>query len=159
MYYRIRRSVHRHIKIHGNEKVVCLIWVTWIPQKDGVQENKMVSIIKSLPQYLNIWQIIWTIEDGFEKLYIDKFNFLDHEWLQFDLGPPTTVTGLITRGQGDKKRYVTSYSMSYSNDSSTWYFYKDANHLESKVSAKFLIWNYVSILEKSYVFWFDISNY
>ena len=65
----------------------------------------------------------------------EKYSFiLDHEWLQFDLGPPTTVTGLITRGQGDKKRYVTSYSMSYSNDSSTWHFYKDANHLESKVS-------------------------
>ena len=58
---------------------------------------------------------------------------LDHEWLQFDLGPPTMITGLITRGQGDKKRYVTSYTMSYSNDTSNWHFYKDANHLESKV--------------------------
>lgn len=57
----------------------------------------------------------------------------NHEWLQFDLGPPTTVTGLITRGQGDRRRFVTSYSMSYSNDSSVWYFYKDANHLEGKI--------------------------
>merc|ERR1711997_228368 len=48
----------------------------------------------------------------------------DHEWLQFDLGPPTMITGLITRGQGDKKRYVTSYTMSYSNDTSNWHFYK-----------------------------------
>ena len=57
----------------------------------------------------------------------------EHEWLQFDLGPPTMVTGLITRGQGDRKRFITSYSMSYSNDSSVWFFYKDANHLEAKV--------------------------
>lgn len=56
----------------------------------------------------------------------------DREWLQFDLGPPTTITGLVTRGQGDRKRYVTSYGMSYSNDSVNWYQYKDSNHIDSK---------------------------
>ena len=57
----------------------------------------------------------------------------DHQWLQFDLGPATQVTGMVTRGQGDRKRYVTSYTMAYSNDSVTWYEYKDSNHLEAKV--------------------------
>lgn len=57
----------------------------------------------------------------------------EDQWLQFDLGPPTSITGLVTRGQGDKKRFVTSYTMSYSNDSSLWFFYKDANHLEAKI--------------------------
>ncbi len=57
-----------------------------------------------------------------------------HQWLQFDLGPPHRITGLATRGRGDKRRsFVTSYSVSYSNDSSVWFFYKDANHLEPKV--------------------------
>ena len=74
--------------------------------------------------------IIWS---GGGKKTVEYIVILDHEWLQFDLGPPTMITGLITRGQGDKKRYVTSYTMSYSNDTSNWHFYKDANHLESKV--------------------------
>ncbi len=80
---------------------------------------------------------------------------VDNQWLQFDLGPPTTVTGVITRGQGDnRRRFVTAYTLSYSNDSSLWYvagynctvgeltldcpcrfFYKESNHLEAKVFA------------------------
>ena len=56
-----------------------------------------------------------------------------NEWLQFDLGPPTKITGLVTKGQGDRRCFVTSYSMSYSNDSSVWYFYKDLNHYEPKI--------------------------
>ena len=61
-------------------------------------------------------------------------KFSDHQWLQFDLGPATQVTGMVTRGQGDRKRFVTSYTMAYSNDSVTWHEYKDSNHLEAKVS-------------------------
>ena len=54
--------------------------------------------------------------------------------MELDLGPPTTITGLVTRGRGDKKHWVTSYSVSYSNDSNVWFYYKDANHLEAKVA-------------------------
>lgn len=56
------------------------------------------------------------------------------QWLQFDVGPPTIVTGLVTRGRGDgpKKTWVTRFKVSYSNDSTVWYFYKDASHLEIK---------------------------
>lgn len=57
----------------------------------------------------------------------------DRQWLELDLGPPTVVTGLVTRGRGDKKHWVTSYSVSYSNDSNVWFYYKDANHLEAKI--------------------------
>ena len=28
---------------------------------------------------------------------------------------------------------MTSYSLSYSNDTKIWFYYKDANHLEAKV--------------------------
>ena len=58
----------------------------------------------------------------------------EHQWLQLDLGPPTQVTGIVTKGRGDKKTWVTSYSLSYSNDTKIWFYYKDANHLEAKVS-------------------------
>ncbi len=58
----------------------------------------------------------------------------ENQWLQFDLGPPTKITGVVTRGQGDKRqRFVTSYTLSYSNDSSVWFPYRDDNHLEAKV--------------------------
>ncbi len=59
----------------------------------------------------------------------------EHQWLQFDLGPPARITGVVTRGQGDKpRRFVTSYTLSYSNDSSTWHPYKEeANNLDPRV--------------------------
>ena len=57
------------------------------------------------------------------------------QWLQFDVGPPTLVTGLATRGRGDaeKKHWVTKFHLSYSNDSQVWKFYKETNHLHVKV--------------------------
>ena len=60
-------------------------------------------------------------------------SFSEHQWLQLDLGPPTLVTGIVTKGRGDKRNWVTSYSVSYSNDTKIWFYYKDANHLEAKV--------------------------
>lgn len=58
------------------------------------------------------------------------------QWLQLDLGPPTKVTGLITKGRGDgsKDSWVTAYKVAYSNDSNIWTYYKDAAHLSPKVS-------------------------
>ena len=43
---------------------------------------------------------------------------------------------MVTRGRGDARRrqWVTRFLVSYSNDTSVWYFYKDANHLDIKVS-------------------------
>ena len=53
----------------------------------------------------------------------------------FDVGPPTLVTGIVTKGRGDsRKQWVTRFRISYSNDTSIWYFYKDASHLDAKVS-------------------------
>ena len=59
-----------------------------------------------------------------------------NQWLQFDIGPPTLVTGLVSKGRPDsrKKQWVTKYRISYSNDSQVWYYYKDAPHLEAKVT-------------------------
>lgn len=56
-----------------------------------------------------------------------------------DVGPPTLITGLVTRGRGDsgKKHWVTRFRISYSNDSKTWIFYKDASHLDIKVNEVF----------------------
>lgn len=56
------------------------------------------------------------------------------QWLQIDLGPPTTITGIVTKGRGDsrKKQWVTSFSLSYSNFTDRWYFYKDDNGLNPK---------------------------
>lgn len=64
-----------------------------------------------------------------------------HQWLQFDVGPPSLVTGAVTRGRGDSRRrqWVTRYLISYSNDTSVWYFYKDASHLDIKVCLSLLL--------------------
>ncbi|XP_047485635.1 lactadherin-like [Penaeus chinensis] len=59
----------------------------------------------------------------------------EHQWLQWDLGPPHLVTGVITRGRGDKgrKHWIQAYTLTYSNDSKVWFTYKDGNHLDTKV--------------------------
>ena len=59
----------------------------------------------------------------------------DGEWLEVDIGHPTLVTGVVTKGRGDSKRqqWVTLYWLSYSNDSVNWYFYKDGNHLGERI--------------------------
>ncbi|XP_069132853.1 lactadherin-like isoform X3 [Argopecten irradians] len=57
-----------------------------------------------------------------------------NEWLQVDVGPPTLITGIITKGRADskKKHWVTRYRISYSNDTLFWYKYKDPQHTEPR---------------------------
>jgi len=59
-----------------------------------------------------------------------------NQWLQIDVGPPTLITGLVTKGRGDGrgKQWVVRYRLSYSNDSRVWYFYRDSSHRELKAS-------------------------
>lgn len=64
-----------------------------------------------------------------------------NQWLQFDIGPPTLVTGVVTRGRGDgrRKNWVTRFRLSYSNHThAQWHYYKDANHLDAKVHVNVL---------------------
>jgi len=63
-------------------------------------------------------------------------QYADQQWLQIGLGPPTKITGIATKGREDtgRKQWVSSYSLSYSNDSLIWYYYKETNHLTPKVS-------------------------
>jgi len=60
---------------------------------------------------------------------------LGDQWLQFDIGPASLVTGVVTRGRGDtsKRQWVTRYKLAYSNDTRDWTFYNDASHLDPKV--------------------------
>ena len=37
-----------------------------------------------------------------------------NQWLQIDLGTPTTVTKVATQGRQDSSQWVTSYTLSYS---------------------------------------------
>jgi len=63
-----------------------------------------------------------------------------NQWLQIDVGPPTLITGLVTKGRGDgrQNQWVVRYRLSYSNDSHVWYFYKDSSHVEVKASGTHL---------------------
>ena len=45
------------------------------------------------------------------------------QWLQIDLGTPTTVTRVVTQGRQDYNQWVTSYSLSYSLTGSYWVQY------------------------------------
>ena len=46
-----------------------------------------------------------------------------NQWIQIDLGTPTTVTKIATQGRQDNSEWITSYSLSYSLTSSYWVQY------------------------------------
>lgn len=65
-------------------------------------------------------------------LYGYLWFIVENEWIQLDIGSPSLVTALITKGRGDtgRKQWVTRYRVSYSNDSLVWQFYEDKFNLE-----------------------------
>ncbi len=55
-------------------------------------------------------------------------------WLQTDIGHPTRITALITKGRGDHgEQWVTKYTLAFSNDTRLWIYYNDAQRIEPKV--------------------------
>ncbi|XP_014668080.1 PREDICTED: lactadherin-like [Priapulus caudatus] len=48
------------------------------------------------------------------------------EWLLIDLGVMSKITGIVTQGKGDKKRWVTKYTVSHSLDAIQWRYCMDA---------------------------------
>ena len=60
-------------------------------------------------------------------------------WLQVDLGQLTTVTGIATQGTCYSGEWAKSYSVSYSNEPSSWTPYKESGNV--KVSQRInLVW-------------------
>lgn len=61
---------------------------------------------------------------------------VEHQWIEIDVGPPTLITGILTKGRADSKKqhWVTRFKITYSNDSQVWYQYKDAHNAEPRVS-------------------------
>lgn len=59
----------------------------------------------------------------------------DPQWIQIDIGPPTLITGVITKGRGDSQRphWVKRFMVEYSNNSVDWKKYQDAHHLDPKI--------------------------
>ena len=51
-----------------------------------------------------------------------------HQWLQVDLGAKTEVTGIQIQGRQDADQWVTSFTISYSSDGTTY-----TPHQNSKV--------------------------
>ncbi|CAF1070490.1 unnamed protein product [Rotaria sordida] len=79
-------------------------------------------------------------EDGYimsNKGWCSKRRYRYDQWLEFDLGHPSTVTSLITKGRGDtnQEQWVTKYKVSFSNDTRLWFYYKDKSQIEPKVFA------------------------
>lgn len=66
----------------------------------------------------------------FKKMFLVKDN-----WLQIDIGHPTRVTALVTKGRGDRgEQWVTKYIIAFSNDTRLWVYYNDAQRTEPKVN-------------------------
>ena len=49
-----------------------------------------------------------------------------HQWLQVDLGAKTEVTGIQIQGRQDADQWVTSFTISYSSDGTTYTFYHNS---------------------------------
>lgn len=58
-------------------------------------------------------------------------------WLQVDIGHPTRVTALVTKGRGDRgEQWVTKYILAFSNDTRLWVYYNDAQRPMPKVKRR-----------------------
>lgn len=65
------------------------------------------------------------------------FVLVRDNWLQIDIGHPMRITGLITKGRGDRgQQWVTKYMIAFSNDTRLWVYYNDAQRPEPKVNRK-----------------------
>ena len=49
-----------------------------------------------------------------------------HQWLQVDLGAKTEVTGIQIQGRQDADQWVTSFTISYSSDGTTYTSYQNS---------------------------------
>ncbi len=82
-------------------------------------------------------------EDGYimsnkgwcSKNRYSSFKLEYDQWLEFDLGHPSTVTSLITKGRADinHDQWITKYKVSFSNNTHLWIYYKDKSQIEPKV--------------------------
>ena len=95
------------------------------PEDGYLMSNKGWCSRKRYSQY---WRK--SSENSCNKLLVEH-----DQWLEFDLGHPSTVTSLITKGRGDtsQEQWVTKYKVSFSNDSRLWLYYKDKSQIEPKV--------------------------
>ncbi|XP_073259033.1 uncharacterized protein [Porites lutea] len=56
-----------------------------------------------------------------------------NQWLQVDFGSYTTVTRIATQGENGYNNWVTKYKLKYSDDGTTFQFYKDVGGTSPKV--------------------------
>ena len=78
---------------------------------------------------------------------------VNDNWLQVDIGHPTRVTALVTKGRGDRgEQWVTKYVLAFSNDTRLWVYYNDAQRTEPKVISKHGDTNFVGSTLVEYVF-------
>ena len=92
--------------------------------EDGrIADNAMsASTIHSSAYAAKLGRLNLAAASGKGGSWIAKKNDVN-QWLQIDLGTPTTVTKVATQGRQDSSQWVTSYSLSYSLTSSYWVQY------------------------------------
>ncbi|CAF1251328.1 unnamed protein product [Adineta steineri] len=79
------------------------------------------------------------------KGWCARYKQVKDNWLQIDIGHPTRITALITKGRGDQgEQWVTKYILAFSNDTRLWVYYNDAQRTDPKVFSG----NYDKLLER-----------
>ena len=80
------------------------------------------SSIKDNNHAANLTRLNLVAASGKRGSWAAKTNNVN-QWLQIDLGTPTTVTKVATQGRQDTSQWITSYSLSYSLAGSFWVQY------------------------------------
>ena len=93
--------------------------------EDGrIQDSAMTaSTIHSSAHAAHLGRLNLVARSGKDGAWCAKTSN-NKEWLQIDLGNPTTVTKLATQGRQNANSWPTSYSISYSLTGSYWVQYK-----------------------------------
>ncbi|CAF4337736.1 unnamed protein product [Rotaria socialis] len=68
------------------------------------------------------------------KGWCARYKQVHDNWLQIDIGHPTRITALVTKGRGDRgEQWVTKYIVAFSNDTHLWVYYNDAQRTVPKM--------------------------
>ena len=92
--------------------------------EDGrIQDSAMTaSSIANNNHAANLARLNLVAASGEVGVWGAKVNNVN-QWLQIDLGTPTTVTKVATQGRQDASQWITSYSLSYNLAGSFWVQY------------------------------------
>eukprot|EP00961_Rhodomonas_salina_P062246 835508-Rhodomonas_salina.1 len=92
--------------------------------------------------------------------WVSATNLPGSEYMEFDLGVPTVVAGVATKGRADLDRWVTNFFVTYSLDRSTWTDVQNGDIFQGNTNSYSLLQTiFAALFETRYIRIYPVSSY